>query len=222
MAVSMNGWKVDPLITRITAAGKAAWVRRGDVARLIRWLGIAYALEVEPLLSFNGWRSAALNASTGTPVQNSNHRSATAIDINGGKYPYEYTHRPSWKDPVPAAIKAKIRKVLVRVPEIGWGADFASPYRDPMHYEIRNGVSAAKIKARLDVLGVGWWHVHQATTGNAKACLYKTRETGKANITRRRGIGRNLYIVYVTPDRVWAMTKKGDWIKTSKLTKGKK
>lgn len=64
--------------------------------------------------------------------------------------------------------------------------------------------------------------MHQATSGNTKACLYRTRKTGKANITRRRGVGRNLYIVYITPDRAWAMTKKGDWIKTSKLTKGKK
>ncbi len=222
VATSMNGWRCDPLLTRITAAGKAAWVRRGPVAKLFRWLGIAYALEVEPMASFNGYRSALLNSTTGTPIKNSNHRSATAIDINGGKYPYEYTRRATWRDPVPAAIRAKIRKLLVRAPEIRWGADFNSPYRDPMHYEIRTGVSLAQIRKRLDMLGVGKWQVTKPTGKANRTCAYKTRATGKPNISRRLRIGKKVHVVYVDPSGRWAMTKRGDWIKTSKLKKVKK
>lgn len=218
MPKSQNGFAVDPPLAVIKAAGHAATVRKGNVARLIRWLGILYDQQVEPIKTFNGYRSAAGNAATGTPVSESNHRSGTAIDINGTAYPYEYTHRAGWTNRMTAAKQAAVRKILKQAPEIRWGADFTSPYRDPMHYEIAPGISAAKVKARVKALGIGWYTVkHGSGVSTTKAALYTGPKVGK--ITRRRTVGKRLYVTAIIGG--WACTKHGDWIKLSKIKKAK-
>jgi len=219
MTTSQNGWRTDPATTTITVNGHPATVRKGDVARLLRWAALTWHHTVEPVRTISGYRSAAGNAATGTPVTNSNHRSATAVDINGSAYPYEYTHRTGWKNPMTATKVKAVRALLKRAPELTWGADFTSPYRDPMHVELAKGTTPAQIAHRLTALGVGYYRVSTPTKGHQRAACYKVQATGKANITRWRKVGTRVYIT-ATLDG-WALTKRGDWIKATKLERTK-
>ncbi|SNS43904.1 hypothetical protein SAMN06309944_0261 [Micrococcales bacterium KH10] len=220
MATSMNGWPTDPPTTRITVNGKTATVRKGGgVAKLLQWFAVMYNETVEPLITFNGYRSASLNKTSGSVFDNSNHRSATATDKNGFKYPYEATQpRGTWRNTMPTDKQAAVRKILAQCPEIRWGADFPIGFRDLMHYEIRTGVTAAQIKRRLNTLGVGKYEVVKKTAGCKKGVrTYTTRKLGKKHRARTRAIGKNIKIIAIIGK--WGLTKKGDWVRMPKLKK---
>ncbi len=209
MATSMNRWPVDPKTRKITVNGRTATVRKGPTAKLLRYHAHAWHRTVEPVTTFNGYRSAQLNATTGTPHDNSNHRSATATDINGYRYPYEYTHRSTYRNPMTPAQIAAVRAILRKIPELRWGADFNAPYRDPMHTEIRTGVTKAQLKRRVRALGIG------KRTLSRNAWLFTRPGGGRKYRTRRLCNGRTVQIVYI--EGKWAMTAKGDWIRTNRL-----
>jgi len=220
MATSQNGWPVDPTTARVTINTDYADVRKGPVRRLFRAFAVAYDETVESVETISGYRDAAANASTGTPVDDSNHRSATAVDVNGFRYPYEYTHRTGWKNAMPLLRQRKVRKLLKQFPEVVWGADFTSPYRDPMHYELARGLDTAAVEGALGRIGLGTYRIVKGTGRSKKrTALYRVRSTGKKHVTRRKKIGKTVKVVAVAGR--WAMTAKGDWIKLSKIKKVK-
>lgn len=154
MAVSQNGWPVDPQLDAITVAGRTALVRAGDVATVLLWWAQQWHARVEPVTTLYGHRSAAQNAATGTPVSDSNHRSATAEDLNGGQHPYEYARLKAGRTWSPTITGAKRDAVHAIVAEAGgvirWGGDYKSPYRDEMHAEIIAGADrVAALAARI-------------------------------------------------------------------------
>ena len=142
---TMNGWSLTsvPLAT-ITAGGRSTQVRAGAVATILGHVARRFHAEVEPLVTFHGWRSVATNASVGGHPR-SNHPSGTAFDANGYAHPY--------KAPVnfTAAQVAAIRRILAEVaPVVRWGGDFGAALRDGMHFEIVGSeAQVVAIAARL-------------------------------------------------------------------------
>lgn len=128
---TMNGWSLTsvPLAT-ITAGDHSTQVRTGAVATVLEHVARRFHAEVEPLVTFYGWRSVAMNATVGGHPR-SNHPSGTAFDANGYRHPY--------RAPVnfTAAQVAAIRRILAEVaPVVRWGGDFGAALRDGMHFEI--------------------------------------------------------------------------------------
>src|SRR5665647_2518078 len=103
---TMNGWSLTsvPLAT-IAAGGHSTRVRAGAVATVLGHVARRFHAEVEPLVTFYGWRSVATCAAVGGHPR-SNHPSGTAIDFNGYAHPY--------KAPInfTAAQVAAIRRIL--------------------------------------------------------------------------------------------------------------
>lgn len=89
------------------------------------------------------------NKSTG---DDSNHRSASAWDINGHLHPYEYTMAGNWYSGFTSSQTSKIRKLIATVTDdrgrvlIRWGVDFAKGRRDGMHYELIPGITSSQIR----------------------------------------------------------------------------
>lgn len=223
MAVSQNGYPVD-VPTEVIRAGKdTADVRAGVIADIFRYLGEQYHRRVEPVTTFNGYRSAQGNANTGTPVSNSNHRSATAVDINGAKYPYEYAVRQRggvYRDNFSAANAKEIREILAELGGlVRWGRDFRSPYRDPMHYEIAPGVTAAQVNqiAKLcrQTFRAGGQLYHTIRTTN----VYD-ESTGKKKVGRAANFQIRPVAFQIWKGSVWAVTKHGNLYRLSHLKKG--
>src|SRR5665648_350499 len=142
---TMNGWSLTrvPLAT-IAAGGHSTQVRSGPVATVLAHVARRFTAEVEPLVTFYGWRSVATNAAVGGHPR-SNHPSGTAFDANGYAHPY--------KAPVnfTAAQVAAIRRILAEVaPVVRWGGDFGAALRDGMHFEIvGTAAQVAAVAARL-------------------------------------------------------------------------
>lgn len=145
MATSNNGWPKDPPLQTVTAGGKSTRLVIGAAGNLLEWFARQFHARVEPLVTFNGYRSSALNDASGG-IKTSNHLSGTAIDLNGYRHPYEATASPAnkyqnYKSGFTAAQTAEIRRILSEAQgAIRWGQDFAYGYRDAMHFEIRGGV----------------------------------------------------------------------------------
>ena len=144
---TMNGWSLTrvPLAT-IAAGGHSTRVRAGAVATVLGHVARRFHAEVEPLVTFYGWRSVATNAAVGGHPR-SNHPSGTAIDFNGYAHPY--------KAPInfTAAQVAAIRRILAEVaPVVRWGGDFGAALRDGMHFEIvGTAAQVTAVAARLTI-----------------------------------------------------------------------
>ncbi|SNS41753.1 D-alanyl-D-alanine carboxypeptidase [Micrococcales bacterium KH10] len=206
MTTTMNGYSTDPPTTTITVNGKTATVRKGDVALIFLALGWLYHHRVEPVVTFNGYRSASTNTASGSVFSTSNHRSATAVDINGYKWPYQATHRNTYK-PMPAALAKKVRrKVLKKLPCVRWGQDFPAPYGDPMHFEITGNTATTANKLRG-----GKYKVKRATW------LHDGPKGGTKNRTRKLRKGTRVTVVLNLGK--WALTAKGDWIRMKRVKK---
>ena len=157
--MSNNGWPNDPYDrVVIRCGGDTAEVRGGDVAVLLKHLGDAFHKYVEPVVTFNGYRSKALNDASGG-IETSNHRSATAVDINGYEHRYEATLPASQKYSnyrsgfTPGQVVG-IRNILNFFEgTIKWGEDFSYGWRDPMHFEIQgNPTQVARIANKIRAL----------------------------------------------------------------------
>lgn len=83
----------------------------------------------------------------------SNHRSATAIDINGHLHPYEATTSGTYRDGFTQAQRDKVREIARDIRDgsgvtIGRaGLDFARGKRDGMHLEIGPGVTMTQVRS---------------------------------------------------------------------------
>lgn len=155
MTTTRNGWTAGPAArVAITAPGCADTgnVRAGDVATVMQALARMFDAEVEPLAEINGYRTPAYNASVGGDP-NSNHISATALDLNGSRHPYEpklpaSQRGANYRHGFTAAQVVTIRKILACFDGvIAWGLDFNKGYRDAMHFEIRGSAAAVALAA---------------------------------------------------------------------------
>lgn len=100
------------------------------------------------LIAEHGYRPPATTVGTG---DNSNHRSGTAIDINGHLHPYEATTQGTYRDGFTQKQRDKVREIAKWVKSDSGkslgrsGLDFAVGKRDGMHLEIAPGVSHAEM-----------------------------------------------------------------------------
>lgn len=149
---TLNGWddasaaQVDRLFLADDENG--CEVLRGDVAAAFAWLVEQIHTRVERVTVLNGWRSRAFNTSVGGHP-GSNHISATAIDVNGGRHPYEAHQRGQpYSSGFTAAQTAEVRRILAEADGLfTWGLDFPVGLRDAMHFEITTGRRASAVRA---------------------------------------------------------------------------
>lgn len=111
------------------------------------------------------------NTSIGTGNR-SNHRSASAIDVNGHLHPYEATHKGTWYSGFSAAQTRALRKIASDFTDhkgrviLRLGIDFDKGKRDGMHVETAPGVTQSQVNgaaAKLEDFvgrshtGPVWW-----------------------------------------------------------------
>ena len=113
------------------------------------------------LIGIHCYRQPGTKVGTG---DKSNHRSGTAIDINGHLHHYEPTCRAgdcgrpggTWHSGFTAAQVARLREFARSVTDnngktvLRLGVDFAPGLRDAMHVEIAPGVTAAQVRQAAD------------------------------------------------------------------------
>ena len=143
---TMNGYSLLGVpLSIIAAGGHSTQVRTGEVATILEHVAQRFHAEVEPLVTFHGWRSVATNEAVGGHPR-SNHPSGTALDLNGYRHPYRATTTGF----TPAQVVA-LRRILAEVaPVVRWGGDFPAALRDGMHFEIvGTRAQVAEIAARI-------------------------------------------------------------------------
>lgn len=162
MTVTMNGAERidydDGRLTTITAGGRSTRVRAGDAATILAYVAQQFHERVEPLQTFHGWRSLAVNTASGG-IGNSNHLSGTALDCNGGRHP-RYRAGTFTREQV-GALRAILADVNAAAGEtvLRWGGDWGSQV-DEMHLELVGSPAAwaraaASIRATAPVSNPG-------------------------------------------------------------------
>lgn len=148
MVATDNGWPaIAAGLATIVCGSRSCRTAPVPVATVLQWTVRQYAARVEPVVTLTGHRSAAVNAAAGG-IARSNHLSGTAIDINGFRYPYEYTHRKTWRPGFSGDRLAAVRSILADAGGVlRWGGDFAPPRRDEMHWEIAPGTTTSRVAA---------------------------------------------------------------------------
>src|SRR5690606_30854634 len=177
-ARSFNGWLVldeYPTATFTAPGGKTVYCNSREVAVVMEYWARRWHNEIEPIakshpdnwarprerhgttkagkwdaIGIHSWRPPGTKVGTG---DQSNHRSATGIDINGHLHPYEYTVPPgTYRDGFTQAQRDKVR-AIAHAPRdnagkrIGRsGLDFAKGRRDGMHLEIAPGVTRVQVQ----------------------------------------------------------------------------
>ena len=141
MSVTANGW---PALEKYTGAqfiaageGGAHDVANDDVAVLAAWSVYRIHTEIEPVEACSGARTRAEQERTNRLALDSNHVSGTAWDVNGGKHPYEAGMSGPWYSGFTDAGLAVLRDILAECDVLQWGGDFDEPWRDGMHFQIR-------------------------------------------------------------------------------------
>jgi len=139
---------------------------RGDLADVFQYIAAEFDQRVETLTHRSSYRSPATNKGD----VDSNHMSATAIDLNGFwprsgrmRHPYEKLlparqRDGGYDDGFDASQRAEIRRILATVNGtrdrsagvIQWGLDYGAPFRDSMHFQVRGGMGSAEIAAAAD------------------------------------------------------------------------
>lgn len=152
MTTTMNGWPYATAkqVTPIGAVkgGDTADVLKGDVATVFQWFIDQFHANVEKVVTCNGHRTAAQNAEAQGAAR-SNHISGTAIDLNGGRHPYEPKIKGRWYSGFTPVQENRIRKLLHEAGGvIYWGRDFPPGLRDAMHFEIRGTAGQVAVLAR--------------------------------------------------------------------------
>jgi hypothetical protein len=134
MATSENGWNLVPAgsssLQSIPGLPDNPIVLGGAVATVLAYVARQFNARVELLTSTSSHRPGALIEGTSTY---SNHASATAIDLNGGRHPYYVPVAETFT----TAQVATIRQILSECAGvIRWGGDFPASRVDGMHFEI--------------------------------------------------------------------------------------
>lgn len=161
MTNSYNGWPgitsaSDPRLTLIEPVpGRKFRVRAGDVATVFEHLIKRFHTEVEPIDQgvLDDWSYAYRAVRGGSKL--SNHASATAVDLNATKHPFNTKATANFSSGQIAAI----RRILADMNRDGEVIRWLDGH-DPMHFEInyisRGGTveNVAKLAARLRGSGV--------------------------------------------------------------------
>lgn len=162
MDTTRNGWPVGPAqLTTVRVAGcnDTGDTCAGDVTVVLQSFAEAFHAQVEPLVTINGFRSAAKNAEVNGD-KNSNHLSGTALDLNGGTHPYEanlpkHQRGDAYRSGFTADQVSRVRALLAGFDGVvKWGLDFNLGHRDAMHFEIK-GSAAAVAGVAAAVRGAG-------------------------------------------------------------------
>ena len=158
---SQNGWPViksqsDPKLTviRIPGTGVPGIPLRvqKDVAPLLAYVASRVHEEVTDLRLGNkpgyqdegGYNYRKISGSS----YYSNHASGTAIDLNWSRFPM-FRRRMTRKQRLACeAIAEELSAVIT------WGGNFRASRVDEMHWEIKEGVSLAKIKSFIKAKGI--------------------------------------------------------------------
>ena len=138
MSTSYNGWpgvtsSSDPRLTVIEPVpGRKFRVRAGDVATVFDWLIRRFHNEVEPIDQgvLDDWSYHYRAVRGGSTL--SNHASATAVDLNATKHPFETKATANFTG---AQISA-IRQILAEAKVNGQDVLRWLDRHDPMHFEI--------------------------------------------------------------------------------------
>ncbi|MEV7042210.1 M15 family metallopeptidase [Amycolatopsis sp. NPDC051061] len=136
MAVSQNGWPVDPARRARTIPGSSVrlTVADGPAGDVLMYVASQFDKRVEDIDlrssrgEFDDWGYAnrPIRGSTST----SNHASATAVDFNATRHPMGVRNTFS------AAQRAEIHRILAEVDNVvRWGGDYSGRV-DEMHFEI--------------------------------------------------------------------------------------
>ena len=161
MTNSYNGWPgitsaSDPRLTLIEPVpGRKFRVRAGDVATVFEHLIKRFHAEVEPIDQgvLDDWSYAYREVRGGSAL--SNHASATAVDLNATKHPFNTKATANFSPGQIAAIRSILADMNRDAEVIRW-----LDGHDPMHFEInyiaRGGTveNVAKLAARLRGSGV--------------------------------------------------------------------
>lgn len=172
MAKTFNGWPVIRHPGRGTFKapnGKTVYTANDDVATIFKYVAEQWHERIEtlPKAQYNTYPNEregyiVIHGSRpyGTLVgqgNNSNHVSGTAMDILGGRHPYELTNPPEKRfDGYDDGFSNRQRYQLIQIRnEIGkndnglWilrlGIHFAPGWRDGMHVEIAPGISSSDV-----------------------------------------------------------------------------
>lgn len=140
MATSVNGWPLvpagSPQLVQLPGVPTGPVALAGPVATLLGYVATEFHARVEAITSTSSHRPGAKIGSTGWY---SNHASATAVDLNGGRHPQ--FRRGTFT----AAQVAQIRTILAATKVIDWGGDWDDASVDEMHFEIRPKTTAQQV-----------------------------------------------------------------------------
>ena len=163
MATSINGWQVlapgDHRLHTYTIPGvpDRRVTLAADAAPILLYVAAWYHQNVHPLDKVRkhgklvrqrsvdeggyNYRKSRVNTSW------SNHSSGTAIDLDWSKEGAQNAYARRWWTKH-ARAKTALHRFLARDCQglVTWGGDWSPRYYDPMHFELRRGVSAADIK----------------------------------------------------------------------------
>jgi hypothetical protein len=149
MATSLNGWPVlvagDRRLKTITVPGTHVRLTVRDVcAPVFSALAADYNRLIEPLALGDhddaGYAYRQARAADGW----SNHSSATAIDLNWtGHGAQRLANRRWWQLTKPRTGVAVLQK---RYPILTWGGTWSPKNWDPMHWEIKRGVTPKMVE----------------------------------------------------------------------------
>ncbi|MFF0144637.1 peptidoglycan hydrolase-like protein with peptidoglycan-binding domain [Amycolatopsis sulphurea] len=146
MAVSQNGWPVDPARRSRTVPGTnvRVVVADGPAGDVLVWVLAQFDRRVEDLDAGAddwGYANRPIRGSTIT----SNHASATAVDANATRHPL------GKRGTFTAGQVAEIHRILSEVDNVvRWGGDYTGR-RDEMHFEINASYArVAAVAARLN------------------------------------------------------------------------
>lgn len=142
MSVTANGWplKSSGFATFTAPNGHVTSVASHDLAVIFAYLAYRWDTEIEKVTACYGNRTPAQQQAVNPGVMDSNHISATAIDVNGAKHPYEHTTR-NWSSGFSTAGLAKLREILAATGVLQTGLDFTHGYRDAMHVQVKESLT---------------------------------------------------------------------------------
>lgn len=220
MVATQNGYsrlsRFSPALTTITLVGHSTKLRRGNAAWLLRWVAKQLHYAVEPCVSLYGWRDPAVNDAVGG-LKSSNHLSGTAIDYNGGKHPYEYTHPYNWSSGWTAAQSKKIADILRAARVVEWGNNlslFRKGFRDPMHFAISRYSSAAGLADAVKRLKSG---TIKTTVAGVRGREHPNTEA-KVLYTRPKGFVIKYVQTEYRDGYLWVKSNHGTWYATKNTT----
>lgn len=152
MAASQNGWIANDVskTDSLNVPGTKSYIRVRKDAPGLLLLEVASAFDrlVEDIEEgqLDDWGYAERDIRGSSAV--SNHASGTAIDLNATQHPLGTNPTANFT----SAQIAKIREIVGATQDVvRWGGDYKGR-KDPMHFEINDGMTMAQCEAALKVM----------------------------------------------------------------------